>query len=367
MPEPLDFALLGHPGDYAHLSQVLLHLRPHYDPNWLAQHERRITQIFEWMSAYEAPLTLRAPVGDQARRGRLLICTFMPHLLTSPRQMVRAYQKVAQACRRAQEMGAQIVGLGGFTSIITGDQGARLIDDLGIAVTSGNTLTAVIALDQLDALMAQLGLDLAACRVGIIGATGDIGRACTLALAQRAGSLRLIARNPAKLDALRAELDAAHEAQIATDVRAALDCQVLLVASSSPQPVLAEAALRPGTIVCDISYPKNLSYSADPRADVLAFSGGLVQMPFELPIGYYTQLPRDDLLYACFAEAILLSMAGRYESFSSGQGQITPQKMAAIRQLAHDCGFRPAPAYRGGDLLDAAFIQRFQPHLTMDR
>ncbi len=365
--ETIDFALLGHPSHFAHLSDILLHSRPDYDLGKLRKYEKTLTKFFEWMPSYVAKTPVELPCGESAQTGRLLICTFMPSMLTSARQLVQAYNKVVQACRMAQDMGAKIVGLGGFTSIISGDQGAKLIDELGIAVTSGNSLTAAMALGQLDALLAQLDVDIAKCRVGLVGATGDIGRACTLSLAPRAGGLLLVARNRAKLQELSESLENSVDVHIATDVTAASDCQILLVATSSPEPILDEEALLPGTIVCDISYPKNLSYRQERSEDVLVFSGGLVQMPFELPIGYYTQLPRNDLIYGCFGEAIILTMVRRYESFSTGQGQITPEKMDVIRQLASQQGFRPAPLYRGHDEIDNAALQRFKKHLKMGK
>lgn len=364
MSEAVDFALLGHPSSYGHLGDILFHSRPDYDTEKLRKYEQTLTKFFEWMPSYEARIPLEIAANGQTRSGRLIICTFLPGMLTSPRQVVQSYNKVAQACRLAQDMGARIVGLGGFTSIVTGDQGAKLIDELGITVTSGNSLTAAMALDQLDALLGDLDRDLADSRVAIIGATGDIGRALSLALAGRAGSLLLMARNRAKLEALAQELPEAQETSIATDVREVLGCDILLVVSSAPEPVLAESDLKPGTIVCDVSYPRNLSYAREPREDILTFSGGLVQMPFELPLGYYTQLARHDLMYGCFSEAIILSLAQQYESFSTGQGAITLEKMARIRELAAQYGFQPALPYRGHTAIDAGVLQRFQEHMT---
>jgi fatty aldehyde-generating acyl-ACP reductase len=131
------------------------------------------------------------------------------------------------------------------------------------------------------------------------------------------------------------------------DVQDAAHANVVIAATSASQPILSEADLRPGTIVCDVGYPKNLSYASDPRPGVLAISGGLAEMPFALDITYYTQLPAPTVMYGCFSEAMILAMAGRYESYSIGQGRITQEKMENILALAHAYGFQPASLFRG--------------------
>jgi fatty aldehyde-generating acyl-ACP reductase len=361
---PVDFALLGHPASYEHMCDLFLHFRPDYSRDKLKNHKATVAKLFEWTPSYatKTPLTIMSDSRQQLS-GRLIICTFLPEMIRSPRQIVNAYQKTLAGCRLGKELGAKIVGLGGFTSIVSGSQGETLAPEVGIAVTSGNSLTAALALAQLDCLVNRLGWDPSSRTVAVLGATGDIGRACALALAPRARRIILVARNEAKLFALRDELPVGPEVSVTTDVHFATQASVVVAATSATQPILAEADLAPGTLVCDIGYPKNLSYAPEPRSDLLVISGGLARMPFELGITYYTQLPAPTLMYGCFAEAIILALDGRYESFSVGQGRITPEKMDLIlaRALAH--GFRPAPPYRGAhpvsdDALDL-FAQRF--------
>ena len=359
---PIDFALLGHPDSYDHLGDLFLHSRPDFSREKLEKYKGTLSKFFEWTPAYAAKTPLEAERLDGATlAGRLIICTFLPESIRSARQMLAAYNKTRDGCRLAREMGARVVGLGGFTSIVGGTQGEDLAQEFGIAVTSGNSLTAALALAQLDNLLERLGWTLTGRTVAVLGASGDIGRACTLALAERAGRLLLVARNRAKLEALREELPAGVAAEVSTDPQAAAQADVILAATSAAEPILAEADLRPGALVCDIGYPKNLSYAPNPRPDVLVISGGLAEMPFSLDITYQTRLPQDNLMYGCFSEAMILAMSGRYESFSVGQGRITRDKMETILSLAREQGFRPAPLYRGRRALNddalAAFLR----------
>jgi predicted amino acid dehydrogenase len=357
---PVDFALLGHPSSYDHLGDLFIHSKPDFDVRKLEKYRATLTKFFEWTPSYVSRTPLEIACTDGRRiSGRLVICTFLPESLSSPRQLLAASKKTTDACELAHSLGARIVGLGGFTSIVGGAQGADLSQRFGIEMTSGNSLTAALAVAQMREVLSRLNWKLDRLTIALIGATGDIGRACTLVLAEEARRLMLVARNRAKLDELRAELPARCDVSVSTRIEDAVQAQVIVAATSAAKPLLAEDDLQPGTLVFDIGYPKNVSFTARRRADVLAISAGLAQLPFELDMMYQTQLSRPDLMYGCFSEAMLLAISGRYESFSTGQGRITPERMAEILSLAQSHGFRPAPACRGSDVLDDRILAEF--------
>ena len=357
------FALLGHPASYEHLGDIFVHSRPDFNREKMTKYKATLEKIFEWTPSYAAkdPLLLNLPGGRQVC-GRLVFCTFLPETIHSPRKMLSAYQKIRAGCRVAKDLGAKVIGLGGFTSIVGGTQGEKEAQELQVAVTSGNSLTAALAIAQLNMLLDRLDWGLNARTVAVLGASGDIGRACALELATRARRIILVARNKARLEELRNEMPPGVEVCIGTDVQDAIEASIIVAATSAAQPILAETDLRPATIVCDVGYPKNLSYAPNPRPDVLAISGGLAQMPFELDITYYTRLPASNIMYGCFSEAMILALAGRYESYSVGQGRITQEKMDNILALAHAHGFRPAPLYRGKNLVTDETLSTFLEH-----
>jgi predicted amino acid dehydrogenase len=343
----IDFALLSHPADEKHLGRIAAQI-----PG--SSKMPGIFKLFEAKPAHLADDDLLIPVPDGSiRRGKMILCSFLPESVVSPRGIADAYQKTRAACKLAKERGAKIAGLGGFTSIVAASQGGALAAEFDLAITSGNTLTAALALEQLYSLAGRLDRDLKNQTVAIVGATGDIGRACALALAPQVKRLRLIARNQNKLEALHDELlqvcsdgFSRPNLEIAADVG---EAGIIITATSSPRPVLAESDLRPGTIMCDIGYPHSIAFAPTPRADVMIFAGGLAETPFDLNIGAYTDLP-PRVLYGCFSETIALTMAGRYESCSVGQGGITVKRMQTILELARSFGFRPAPAHQFHDL-----------------
>ena len=347
----ITFALLGHPASYEHLRQIA------QTSKVLPDNKPSLTKLFELTPARAAKEDIILPLPDGSTlRGKLILCSFLPEQVNSPRGLAAAGKAVRAACKLARDLGAKVVGLGGFTSIVGGAQGESLAREFGLAVTSGNSLTAALALAQLESLLDRLGWPLGDRSVAIVGATGDIGQGCALALAPRVKQLTLIARNQPKLESLRAEL-ALPNIQVGAN---AYDADLIITATSAGQPLLAEAGLRPGTIVCDIGFPDTIALSPEPRRDVIIFSGGLAEMPFALDLGTYLQLPSPRLMYGCFSEAMTLAMAGCYESYSTGQGNITPEQMRAILELAKSHGFRPAPLYRGDSLLVAEVLERFR-------
>ena len=397
MPD-ITFALLGHPASYEHLRQIAQAakvLAPSLRYGVLRKtfgavpdNKLALTKLLETSPARAAKEDIVVPLpGGSTLRGKLILCSFLPEQVNSPRGLAAASQKTRAACKLAHELGAKVVGLGGFTSIVGGTQGESLAREFELAITSGNSLTAALALEQLHTLLEKLGWTLAERSVAIVGATGDIGRACALALASRVKRLMLIARNQSKLEALRAELallvgtglaesplsgvpaqdrattgvaPTASNIQISANAHDAYNADLIITATSSAQAILAEAGLRSGSIVCDIGYPETITLSPEPRRDVIIFSGGMAEMPFALDLGAVLQLPSPRLMYGCFSEAMALAMAGCYERYSTGQGNITLERMQAILELAKSHGFRPAPLYRGEALIAAETLEQFR-------
>src|SRR3989338_5325991 len=76
--------------------------------------------------------------------GYVIMCPLLPDQLVSNVDLSR--KKIIDACRIAQNLGAKIIGLGGFTSIIT-NGGIDLLNAVKISVTSGNTYTATLVID----------------------------------------------------------------------------------------------------------------------------------------------------------------------------------------------------------------------------
>ncbi|HMQ34528.1 MAG TPA: serine carboxypeptidase, partial [Chloroflexaceae bacterium] len=144
--------------------------------------------LVEAVAAYNPPLYLGrikggvSPATGQRIEGHLIA------LGATPRQMMRhgerfTYRRLNRAARMAERLGARIMGLGAFTSVV-GDAGITVAHEADIAITSGNSLTVAATLEAAKQAVRKMGAqDLAHGRAMVIGATGSIGSVCARLLA----------------------------------------------------------------------------------------------------------------------------------------------------------------------------------------
>jgi predicted amino acid dehydrogenase len=103
------------------------------------------------------------------------------------------HENIEKAVRMARDEGCQVVGLGGYTSIVTGNCQRIRVD--GIGLTSGNALTVGVGLTVLQEAAKERGIVLGEARVAIVGATGNIGATYASMIAPEAGSVLLVPGN----------------------------------------------------------------------------------------------------------------------------------------------------------------------------
>jgi acetylornithine/succinyldiaminopimelate/putrescine aminotransferase/predicted amino acid dehydrogenase len=298
---------------------------------------------------------------------------------------------IEQAVAKAHEAGCQVVGLGGYTSIVT-DNGRRLVAPPGVAITTGNSLTVGMGIAALRRAAQELGIDLAAVSLGVVGAAGNIGTVHARVLAAevprivlvgRAGGSRLagvmaaiyadawaaielqgelggVARAIANTEAvasLRAsghrdrigerlsealtqELGVRAPVSITSDPLALRTCALIVACSNSASPVIHPEHLAPGPLViCDLSVPADVSESVDvARPDVRVVRGGLVAIPGDanFHIGGIPLPPGH--AFACMSETLLLGLMGVREHFS--RGPVVPSKVRQAMAWADVNGFR---------------------------
>jgi predicted amino acid dehydrogenase len=361
---PSDFALIGHPFDMDHLVRYLRH----HKPGMKRPRRQLLLKLFEWTPPFaENQITMTSP-GGRTVRGRLVICPLLPEMVDNGNRLRfrrLCIDKVIASLELALEHGALLSGLGGFTSIADGDQGRLVAAKVpGIQVTSGNTLTAMAAVDGVTAAAELLERDLSTATVTVVGATGDIGSACCRFLAGRVKRLVLVARMAFNQQALATELEGAGQAGVVIErdtIRAVGRADMVIAAASSVTPIFRQADFKPGAIVCDVGYPRNVFVDFEPsRSTIFLFSGGLLLAPSPVWLPFDMGLPDPHVLYGCWSEAVTLALAGRYESFSLGRGGISPEKMIRIWELAMENGFRRAPFFFGGKIWEDTDIARIR-------
>jgi acetylornithine/succinyldiaminopimelate/putrescine aminotransferase/predicted amino acid dehydrogenase len=304
---------------------------------------------------------------------------------------------IRDAVDLAAAQGIGRVGLGAFTSIVT--RGGETVTGRGPAITSGNTLTTVAAVESLEAIARQTGLALGEAHVVVVGASGAIGRLAAMMLARRAGRITLVgnAANPfaprllarvaeevqaslagapahRALGAGRLHLEVrgaagrclrpggwpreAPQVSWTTDRRAALaTADVVLVATSSEATLVDPRDLAPGTLVCDVARPPNVARAEAARHGVLVFDGGLVAPPVPVDLGPFGTLP-PELCWGCLGETMLLALAREEGDFSIGS-RLSLADADRLATLARRHGFRPAPPQWYGARLGRGDMDRF--------
>lgn len=350
------FGMIGPPSDIEHLYQYL---------DWYRKRPKRFSsqltllKLLEWLPPVKSVEFDRVVAASGVETsGFFIVCPVLPDLVASMdgEAAFREHllMRIYESCRMAAEQGARIATLGAYTSIAVIGQEEELGRRTGIPVTSGNSLTAWMTVRGIEKAAAAVGLDLSGARVAVVGASGDIGRCVCMWLSKRVAGLTLTARRLAPLAEFGQVLRQSGSAviEVTDDNPAAVGSADLVVTVAlSSVPVISGDDVRPGTVVCDVGYPKNVGQELEERRDVLAFSGGYAHLPFELDFGYEMKLPRADVLYGCFTEAIVLSLERRYEYFSKGRGEISLEKMEEIGQAAQKHGIDVAPLYCGKRLL----------------
>lgn len=287
----------------------------------------------------------RSPATGQRIEGLIF------SLGATPRQILKngerfTYDRLNQAARQAEKMGARILGLGAFTKVV-GDAGITVAREANIPVTSGNSLTVAATLEAAKQAVVKMGIkDLTRGRAMVVGATGAIGSVCSRLLAKAIGDVVLVSIEPDRLEALKAtileETPGARVTAALTPGDLAEDCDLIVTATSAfGQRVLDISRCKPGAVICDVALPSDISAEeAAVRPDVLVIESGEVIIPGPVDFGYDLGLP-PGTAYACLAEAALLAMEGRFECYTLGRN-IEMDRVKEMYRLFQKHGFRIA-------------------------
>ena len=305
--------------------------------------------------------------------GELIALPYLPSELVALPQD-EAVKLVQNAVDLGAERGAEVIGLAGFSSIVTFGGLAVQAPD-GVRVTSGNSYTTWSAMRAVEAACNKHNIELADCRVAIVGATGAIGHALSLLCAERVAELILIGNPLVETSLARLQLVAEdckrHVASraasghkfypgsvaerfvsrpadsntgitVTTDIEQHLPrAHIVLTATSAVHPFISARHLQHGAFVCDVSRPLNVAAGLrDERPDLRWVDGGLVRAPDPSMLGLLEEPNRRNVLVACAAETIILALSGfRGENLC---GRLEPTTIAELGRVAGRLGFSAA-------------------------
>lgn len=335
-------------------------------------------------------MRLRTPAGKQAYGEFITVPNTAEQFLEMPHK--DAIARIQAAIDLAVSRGAKIVGLGAYTSVVT--RGGHSLRNIGVPLTTGNSYTVVSAVEAVWDAVRRLDLSLPSSVAAVVGATGAIGRACSILLSEEISQLILVG-NPARpeqsrrrlvkvaAEALRhlasqaqtrafpagtvgaylaamgdrpaadASLDqwiafaeeferATSAVVISTDIDAVLpQADVVVTATSSLNDLITPENVKFGAVVCDLSRPPNVSRDMkDARPDVLVIDGGVVELPGRPSLGWNFGF-EEGMAYACMSETMLLALEQHYEDVSIG-ADLNLETVLWLRSLGIEHGFRLA-------------------------
>jgi 3-acetyloctanal aminotransferase len=246
----------------------------------------------------------------------------------------RALTYISQAVQMASIWGARVVGLGSLTGIV-GGRGTIVAENSTIAVTTGNSLTAYTALQNLFEASDDVGIDLSQETVAVVGVPGSIATVAATLLAPHCGRLILVGRRSSGPSVRLAQQLGA---ELLTDIPQALKQSRVVLSATSTGSCIDQSWLNPGTLVVDVGVPTDIQGAMAERDDVLILTGGLVRLPESMAAASKLLWFQHGMIPSCLGETLLLGLEEREESLSLGR-ELQPETVQEIGGIARTHGF----------------------------
>ncbi|MEN6460659.1 MAG: aminotransferase class III-fold pyridoxal phosphate-dependent enzyme [Syntrophomonas sp.] len=328
---------------------------------------------------------------------------------------------VAKAVDLGRELGAEIVGLGALTSVVT--RGGRSVMGRDVAITSGNSFTTLMAMQGLLLGAQKMHIKKEEARAAVVGATGSIGRACALLISEQVENIVLLGNsnhvissrnrlnslvqdimnsartrmNSGQLtglsgwlnrvidllqhkntnqagEHLKAIYDSDLDLNYLTELCAYLGlpcplsisididkslagCNMIIAASNSPEYLIFPEHLRPGAVVCDVARPADVSPLVYEHRDDVLILEGGL-VQYPDQIAFGPNLGyRDGVSLGCLSETVLLAMEGDCQDYSIGV-KLPLENIHYLRELGQKHGFTLAGLRMGNREITEEEIER---------
>ena len=252
--------------------------------------------------------------------------------------------RIQEVVDHASSKGAEIISLGGYSSILT-NNGLSLAEPTGTRIITGNTLTAASGLVHLRKTLKQKAEFNKPNNIAIVGSTGNIGRVISRLICEQddiCKNLLLISRSvKQKNDLINELLPYKHkkiELEYSINFSEIKKADVIIVCTNTNDPIIFTHHITTDkpVLISDLSVPSAVS------EDVKQLSN--VQV---LPFAAYVGLNEDKnvvissysppgTVFCCAGEAILLGLESCDKPL---KGKITPEAVKTITKLGSKYGF----------------------------
>jgi len=258
------------------------------------------------------------------RELRVMIITgaLLPDMIRSEQEL--ATRIAIQAAKFAKDLGAEAFGLGAFWSTVgnKGEDVQAAVPD--IAITNGGAYTAASVKAAVPGLLRsfeEAGGSLREATAAIIGANGVVAFGVARAIAGEVGGLILIGRDEQRLERSARTLGRKHpdlRISVSTDISAARAAELVISATSDPDPVVFKDHVRPGAWIFDIGRPADADESVRQVPGVHVIPGGVVRPPGSMDTGVVDVHFGKGMVPACMAETMIMTATRSYDRASLG-------------------------------------------------
>ncbi len=230
-----------------------------------------------------------------------------------------AVRRIQEALELGRNLGCTVGGLGAYTSIVT-DDGLMLQPPAGMKLSTGNAFTAAVGVHRVLRLCRRRGIEPGApgCRLGILGASGNIGTALAHRMAKGDSPFRqmlLVGRRVERLQALAEsickETAGLCRVEVSTSLSALEGCNVITAATGTNEPLLFPrhlSAARP-VILADLSVPGIVAAAVRQMRNVhIASLAGCVPVPGTPDFAMASHIAAGTA-FSCAGESMLLALA----------------------------------------------------------
>lgn len=283
---------------------------------------------------------------------------------------------IEQAVDMAREEGCSVVGLGGYSSIVT--RNGKDVDGKGISVTTGNSYTVAAGLQAIQNAAQENNIQLSSKVAAVVGASGNIGSVFAELLADQVRQVWLISRknkesslfslagkmlrSKIKNNSFQYNLDIdlksiqnfsdaelyhvcskslgiASPVQVRDDLGVLQYADIIVSATNQPNSVIFPKMLKKDfVILADISVPADADMSVLTECpQVRIIKGGIISAPLNRDF-YIPGIPlKQGELFACMTETILLGLEKHTTHFSFGA--ISKKQVLHVWEIARKHGF----------------------------
>lgn len=348
--EHLDFAVIGHQESWDDIKSFINGMRSDNVGELSIEQVKKTFGYIPPRSVFK--MKVRSKTGSLIHG--VYIETFIEPDKLGMQSLRTNITKVNEAIAVAQSLNAKIIALGGFTSIVL-EGNLNTFNTVDTKITTGNSLTSAYILKGIEKASQKFNVNMKASHVLIIGATGDIGMACSNYLKGKVKSLLLCARNQRRLEAFSNEiLNEGHLVIHDTDVSKLVPQADMIICAASSNDIEIENYKKP-VIICDAGYPKNLEQKIDEKEGVSLFHGGMGHIGYGYDFDpdytkHFYRYPLPHIGHGCILEAVVLAFENRFENYSVGKGNISNQKIDDIYAMSLKHGLELAPFYNSKGL-----------------